>query len=254
MPTSHRRDGARLRDVTPEDLKRVADFRADTVRRLREIGNALSDWLEEWIELENHTSSGVNADACTGDEYPFEQSLDELVACVYTAAERIEERDGYPYEAKHVGYPVRLAHTKREVQTLLEGVHPQPKEHKVWPGYHVPEPNPPFDFYSAHGGSTQGLSALRQNVQHALRVVDEEHARSRQQQQPTPYAVALDVFRRMVTAFAGGYHPDTDPGMYAGYPDGYNADRVDDIEAFARSCGIDLYDVALQVTQEALRS
>lgn len=240
MSTSHRRDGTRLRDVTPEDLKRVADFRADTVRRLREIGNALSDWLEEWIELENNTSSGINADACTGDEYPFEQSLDELVACVYTAAERIEDRDGYPYEAKHVHVPDPRDYVPE-------------KEHRVWPGYHMPEPNPPFDFYSAHGGSTQGLSALRQNVQSALRVVDEEHARSRQQQ-PSPYAVALDVFRRMVTAFAGGYHPDTDPREYAGYPDGYNADRIDDIEAFARSCGIDLYDVALQVTQEALRS
>jgi len=64
--------------------------------------------------------------------------------------------------------------------------------------------------------------------------------------------ITRTAFRRMVTAFEGGYHPDIDPTDYIGWPFHYPAERVEEIEDIARALGLDLYAEALAVTQEAM--
>jgi hypothetical protein len=77
----------------------------------------------------------------------------------------------------------------------------------------------------------------------------------------SPEHVAREAFRRMVTAFEGAYHPDTPPTTYVKavkgefkpwLPHDYTVQRVEEVEEFARACGLDLYAEALAVTQETL--
>jgi len=61
---------------------------------------------------------------------------------------------------------------------------------------------------------------------------------------------ALNDFRAMVTAFRGGYHPDTRPECYVDYPTGYDATRVTAIEHNLEALGYDLCSEALRVLSE----
>lgn len=64
--------------------------------------------------------------------------------------------------------------------------------------------------------------------------------------QPTSTEVVEEMFRAMVTAFGGGYHPDTLGDEYESFPEGYDHELVSAIEDQAMEHGADLYGLALE--------
>jgi hypothetical protein len=234
------------------------EFRASSAYRLGIIADELSMWLDDW------TNYDVPPDVLDRQEYPFDHELGEMIARIYHAVELLQ-REPCPecglivadttgsdhavtcshYLARHRRAPfteppgpVALAAAQRRAQQYTPRHRKESSEVAGVQRQRAPR----------HLREALGVDVLT--------VVEEPTHRS-----PTwagLYGMApnydkpdpLTEFGMMVTAFRGGYHPDTT--QYVRLPVGYTQERVDEIERRAVTAGLDLYAEALRVMGEAM--
>lgn len=66
---------------------------------------------------------------------------------------------------------------------------------------------------------------------------------------PTYLEVLEEMYRGMVRAFRGGFHPDHPADEYVSYPGGYTAELVGQILDEMTEYGRDVYDLALETVE-----
>jgi hypothetical protein len=246
------------------------EFRRSAAAHLEKAVSALSDLLEEWED--GISESLFPADAITEEEYPFTQSLDEVVSRIQRTIESLQ-RDlciGCGNELAQEGSDQCAdcnAIDNAPSLTWLEdhGISPDPYKIVTWEeaakilagqqerkvesgsGRHRAD-RPRQRCWQCGPGYWIGDDGCRHSPDPPL-----------SERLGTPEQVARDAFRRMVTAFEGGYrhmvtafeggyHPDTT--QYVRLPDGYSQGRVDEVESFALAVGLDLCREALDVMGE----
>jgi hypothetical protein len=206
-------------------------FRERSANRLHRVALLLEDWLDDWEGLEGETLSQP--------EYPFDQSLDEVISRLHHAVELLgrEECDecGELTDDDAAGPSNQHAYSC----SLYE-----PKHRANEPMVMIPQ-REHVDAMSARcncaGNGHARLCPLH---------TQQDYEASQNAVGTSAVEIARTAFRRMVTAFEGGYHPDTT--QYVRLPLWYTQERVDEVEDIARALGLDLYAEALAATQEAL--
>jgi hypothetical protein len=199
-------------------------FRERSAHRLHKIGLLLDQWLDDWEEYP--------FEALSPPEYPFDQSLDEVISRLHHAVELLGREECDECGELTDDYAAGPSNQHAYSCSLYEPKHRAHEEFSMTidppssDGVHVMSARPcmHLDGGEPYHNCSTGTKAVE---------------------------IARQHFRRMVTAFEGDYHPDR---LYyrQDYPKRYSQERVMEVEEIARALGLDLYAEALAVTREAL--
>lgn len=118
-----------------------------------------------------------------------------------------------------------------------------------WTWQELPEGAPTddadLDAWLAHRTEVSEVHCKAANAWNAQRIAEGRPYDRDAATEQTATANAAVALHELAVAFGGGFHPDTDPGAYSSYPDGYDPERVEAVLDAATEHGVDTYAVTL---------